>query len=376
MARVSISAALCMAVFAGWAGADAKLPAVEEGSSWIDRWRVDNPTWRGVHLFLQRRDKIAVLERLVTECLAPMGVNVLVLETGYHFQFESHPELAAGDLTKEDARQVSAFCRRHGIRVIPLFNCLGHQSWKTRTTPLLTQYPEFDETPDVPADNKGIYCRSWCPMHPKVNEIVFALLDELADAFEADAFHVGMDEVFLIASDQCPRCKGKDPAELFAKAVNDLHAHLVTEKKLEMLMWGDRLLDIKTMPYPKWQASANGTAPAVDMIPKDIIICDWHYQLLDDYPSVRFFQKKGFRVWPATWDKPDAAMALLNCARKDATDRMLGMLVTGWSTGQAGEYVLGILADKRDPSEFHPSAFGMAKALQTVMATLRDRERK
>src|SRR5260370_1264356 len=83
-----------------------------------------------------------------------------------------------------------------------------------------------------------IYCRSWCPLHPKVNEIVFPLLDEIIDAFQADAFHVGMDEVFLIGSDDCPRCKGKDPAELFAKAVNDLHDHLVRGKKLTMLMWG------------------------------------------------------------------------------------------------------------------------------------------
>ena len=37
-------------------------------------------------------------------------------------------------------------------------------------------------------------------MNPKTNEIVFALIDELIDAFQAKAFHVGMDEVFLFAS--------------------------------------------------------------------------------------------------------------------------------------------------------------------------------
>ena len=36
-----------------------------------------------------------------------------------------------------------------------------------------------------------------------------------------------MDEVFLVVSDQCPRCRGKSPAEVFTTAVNDLHAHLV-----------------------------------------------------------------------------------------------------------------------------------------------------
>ena len=46
-----------------------------------------------------------------------------------------------------------------------------------------------------------------------------------------------------------------------------------------MLMWGDRLLDGKKMRYGKWEAAANGTAPAIDRIPKDIILCDWHYEI-------------------------------------------------------------------------------------------------
>ena len=208
-----------------------------------------------------------------------MGVNRIVLEVNYSFDYKSHPELREGNgMTKAEARELAAFCRDRGIRLIPMFNCLGHQSWASHTAPLLSKYPQFDETPKVPADNKGIYCRSWCPLNPEVNPVVFALIDELIDAFEADAFHVGMDEVFLIASDQCPRCKGKDPAELFAKAVNDLHRHIVGEKKLTMLMWGDRLLDDKQMHYGKWESSANGTAAAIDRIPKDIILCDWHYE--------------------------------------------------------------------------------------------------
>ena len=44
--------------------------------------------------------------------------------------------------------------------------------------------------------NKGIYCREWDPLNPKVNEIVFKLMDEIVDAFKADALHVGMDEIF------------------------------------------------------------------------------------------------------------------------------------------------------------------------------------
>ena len=289
------------------------------------------PAWRGVHLGAPGPSGLPLLKRAIEEVLAPLGVNVIVLEVNYRFEFQSHPELRDGDpLSRAEARDLADFCRQHAIRLILQFNCLGHQSWAKTTFPLLVRYPELDETPEIPLDNPGIYCRSWCPLHPKVNEIVFALMDELIEAFQAEAFHVGMDEVFLIGSEQCPRCRGKDPAELFARAVNDYHRHLVEEKKLTMLMWGDRLLDDREMGYGQWEASRNGTAPAIDLIPKDIIQCDWHYELRDDYPSVRYFQQKGFRVWPSSWKNVEAALALLDCARREATEKMIGHLCTTW----------------------------------------------
>ncbi len=287
--------------------------------------------WQGVHFNNLRPDGIPVFKQAVEQCLAPWGVNTIVLEVGYNFQFKSHPEIASGNgLTHEEAHDLAHFCRAHGIRIIPLMNCLGHQSWKEPPGALLKAHPEFEEIPDIPVDSKEFYCRSWCPLHPDINDIVFDLMDELIDAFEADAFHVGMDEVFIIASKECPRCKDEDPAELFAKAVNDYYRHLVKTKKVSMLMWGDRLLDGQATGYGKWEASINGTAPAIGKIPNDIIICDWHYGKRDDYPSLKIFQDKGFRVWPGTWNKKDAALALLEASQRDQQGGIIGYLNTCW----------------------------------------------
>jgi hypothetical protein len=308
--------------------------------------------WRAVHLFAPWHDEMPMFKRVITEVLAPLGVNVLILEVNYKYAFQSHPELRArgANLTKADARELAQLCANHGIRLIPQFNCLGHQSWAKTTFPLLVKYPELDETPNVPKDNQGIYCRSWCPLHPKTNEIVFALLGELVDAFQADAFHVGMDEVFLIGSDQCPRCKGKDPAELFAKAVNDYHTFLVGEKKLTMLMWGDRLINSKQMHYSEWEASANGTERAIDMIPKDIIVCDWHYGNKEEYLSVPYFQQKGFRVLPASWKDEKAAMSLISYSQKNKTEKMLGHLFTTWYRTQ--DMCPALLGEPRESKDY------------------------
>jgi hypothetical protein len=289
--------------------------------------------WRGLHLINYQSDAaLKGLEELVP-VLAKMGVNVLILEVNYGFEYQSHPELRMGSspISRDGARSLLRTCRKHHIRLIPQFSCFGHQSWAKKTFSLLTTYPELDLTPGAFPENEGIYCREWDPYNPKVYEIVFPLLDELIEAFEADAMHVGMDEVFLIGSEHAPSTRDKDPAQVFAKAVNDLHGHLVKQRGVTMLMWADRFIDAQVFKYGSWEASMNGTAPALDKVPKDIIMCDWHYEPRETYPSVPMFLEKGFRVLPAGWKKVDATKGLIQYSRAQAHAKMLGHLFTTWS---------------------------------------------
>jgi hypothetical protein len=304
--------------------------STDPNAEWLKSWRDSQTTWRGVHVGLANDDQaIALLDAMPK--LAATGVNVLIVEVNYNFEFQSHPELRPERfLSRQKAGALAEAARTQGIRLVPQLNCLGHQSWSKKTLSLLAHYPQFDETPGQFPDNQGIYCRSWCPQNPEVNTVVFALIDEMIDAFQADAFHVGMDEVFLIASEHCPRCRGGDPAKLFARAVNDLHRHIVGERKREMLMWADRLLGAKTMGYSEWEASKNATEGAVDLIPRDIILCDWHYGKQDTYPSVPFLLNKGFRVWPAGWQPLEASLAFSAFARQQKHPRLLGYLCTTW----------------------------------------------
>ncbi len=151
--------------------------------------------WLGVHIMIHGDPAAANLMTSLPD-LRKLGVNVLIVEVNYAFQFTSHPELAdRSGMSKARAGELADACRDNGIRLIPQLNCVGHQSWGAHTSPLLVKYPDFDETPGQFPQNKDIYCRSWCPLHPEVNKVVFALIDELIDAFKADAFHVGMDEI-------------------------------------------------------------------------------------------------------------------------------------------------------------------------------------
>ncbi|GAB4239350.1 MAG: family 20 glycosylhydrolase [Acidobacteriota bacterium] len=327
---------------------------------------------RGLHLSAPDKEDVPLLVSFIEEDLPREGVNVLVLEIGYGFRFPSHPELAAeGALDAGDVRALLRAARSRDIRLIPQLNCLGHQSWAEHTFPLLVKYPEFDETPGQYPNNEGIYCRSYCPLHPDVHRVVFALIDDLVTAFDAKDFHVGMDEVFLIASEHCPRCRGKDPAELFAGEVRALYDHLA-EKGVRMWMWGDRFLDGKTTGIGKWEAAENGTHPAVDRVPKDIVICDWHYEYSPPTPG--YFALKGFPVVVSPWRKTDVALHQLGRVRllREATnptlaERAWGVLQTTWCN--PAEFVR---AYREDPKVRSDSAREAAACFKALFKALRE----
>jgi hypothetical protein len=293
----------------------------------------DHP-WRALHVISYTTDERLESFSQQLPQLAEMGINCLILEVNYGFEFQSHPEVRQGErpITPVGAKRFLAACHKNGIELVPQFMCLGHQSWSRNTFPLLTKYPELDLTPGAFPNNEGIYCREWDPMNPKTNDIVFALIDELIDAFEAKAFHIGMDEVFLLSSEHAPSTKDLDPADVFAKVVNDLHGHIVKKRGLTMLMWADRLIDGDRFSFGEWEASKVGTAPAVDKIPKDVILCPWHYELREKYESLPMFMEKGFRILPASWKKTDATLALIRDARVNQRDgRVVGHIFTTWS---------------------------------------------
>lgn len=302
---------------------------------------------KGLCVGAPAREDVDEFIALIEKELAPAGLNTLILRVDWGYDYSSHPELV-GDhpLQKKDVRKLVKCCKEHAIRLIPQINLLGHQSWATKPGRLLEVYPEFDETPGVkfPEEYKwpnpdGLYCKSYCPLHPDVHRIVFDLVDEIVDVFEADAFHAGMDEVFYLGHKQCPRCNGLDPAVLFAGEVTKIRNHLAESGK-ELWIWGDRLIDGKTTGIGEWEGSYNNTHRAIDLIPKDVMICDWHYEKA--HPTPVLFASKGLRVAACPWRDANVAVeqvSLLNLLRKNSSREMApryaGMLHTYWSSARS-----------------------------------------
>ena len=298
---------------------------------------------RGFCIAAPGSDRVDEFVKFIDQELAPRKVNVLIIRIDYNYAFERHPELRDSSvLTKAEVKKMVEACRKNNIQLMPQVNMLGHQSWADKIGNLLKAYPQLDETPHVamPANYKwpnadGLYCKSYCPLHPELHPITFSVIDEICDAFETNAFHAGMDEVFYIGDDKCPRCQGRDKAELFAGEVNAISNHLALKNR-KLWIWGDRLIDGKTTGIGLWEGSYNNTYRAVDMINKDVIICDWHYERPDQ--TAIYFATKGLNVVTCPWRNPENAVKQTQdmfryraYVTPEMKNRLQGMMQTVWS---------------------------------------------
>lgn len=289
----------------------------------------DNYPWksRAVLFFAPEPRDVDRFCRFIEDFLVPDGIDTLVLIIRYNFMFRSHPECRSDDpLTVEDIHKMRAVCRRHGIELIPDMNLLGHQTamYAHRPDSFLRAHPEFSE---IPVREKQNIHWVLCPSHPDLFPILADLMDEVMDAFESKYFHFGCDEVFTVGA--CERCRGTDPGDLFANWVNRIAAHIKSRGVIPM-MWGDRLLNESECHYGSWESSVNGTWTALGKVDTDIILCDWHYENNETYPSVEKLTEAGFKIYLCTFASAENAERFFNYAKAHDNGNILGIMSTTW----------------------------------------------
>lgn len=258
---------------------------------------------RAVHVVINRLS-IDEMKRQV-DMAGSAGFNTMILDFGNKVAFKNFP----GPLSKtawsvDELVAVVGYIRSKGLEVIPGVPLLSHQ-WQF----LASTHPElmFDGT-------------SYNPSKPNVYKLVFPYLDEVIVAIHPKAMHIGHDEV-----------SDKMPVEYFLRDVNLIHDYLAN-KYIETWMWGDMLISRKEFPKMlPWAVNGNGSGYGGmlrNALPKDIVICDWHYSDAgDEFPSLAAFKKDGFRVLGAGWRNIQTTKKFSQYAALNGAD---GMIVTTW----------------------------------------------
>lgn len=277
---------------------------------------VPHHPFRGVHLYIPGAQYMDYAKRLVKYLFSPMGYNAIIMEVAGGMKFDSHPlinekmeeavekgkkgewppfphgSVAEGKaVEKAVLKDLISYIRGFGIEVIPEIQSLGHVQFMTQAYPEIAEIPEEEDgavkdTRGEDARPASFYKHCYCPSNPRSYEILFDLIDEIVEVFEPKEYvHMGHDEVYEIGV--CKVCKQKDPADLFAYDINKIHDYL-EKKGLKMMIWADMLQLGSKRKYK--------TPPAIDMIPKDILLLDfvWYFHLDDDIED--HLLSHGFKV--------------------------------------------------------------------------------
>ena len=120
------------------------------------------------------------------------------------------------------------------------------------------------------------------------------------------------------------------PAQLFADDVRKLRDYWA-RRGATVILWGDMLLDPAKLPGG--HGSFNGGPPlqigdALPLLPKDIIIADWHYgDDFTDFQSLAMFKANGLRTIATPWTLPGNIWNFTRAARRGGS---LGVIGSTW----------------------------------------------
>jgi hexosaminidase len=221
--------------------------------------------WRGLMIDVSRHfEPVSVIERTL-DAMTVAKLNVfhwhLSDDQGFRAESKKFPrftETASDGLfyTQDQMREVVAYARARGIRVVPEFDMPGHtSSW-------ILAYPEYGAGEDIKELPRvfGIPQAELDPSNEKTFKFLDAFIGEMSEIFPDAYFHIGGDETAGKGWMENPRIAAFMQKKGF-KAPSDLQAY-----------FNQRLLPILTKHGKKmvgWDEILN---PA---LPKDIMIQSW-----------------------------------------------------------------------------------------------------
>lgn len=162
-----------------------------------------------------------------------------------------------------------------------------------------------------------------------------SLYKEAISVTNPDLFLIGHDEIKGLS--EYSKVYGKTTSELFTFSVRKLHNWL-KGKGIRTALSGDMLLDNSSRTFPMDANSNNpiynsgATHLAIDRLPKDVAIVDWHYGFMDSYQSINYFVEKGFDVYGCSWFKPRVAKKMVETVLQSKAKGIIGSDWGFWAT--------------------------------------------
>lgn len=201
--------------------------------------------------------------------------------------FCSSDEKYGGYYTKEEIRDIIAFCSERFIEVIPEIDMPGH------TSAILHVFPQLGckKEPVEIKQRQGIYKDNLCIGNPETAGFIRRLLDELCELFPGGYFHIGGDEAPNDNRRTCALCNEAlkkygitDFAALQCRFADSVAEYLASKGK-KTIVWNDLLKGgsvNRNITVQKWMDMKNRSFDAANE-GSPVIVSDFN-PYYADYP--------------------------------------------------------------------------------------------
>ena len=269
---------------------------------------------RILHLVLSEKPDVKKMKSTI-DLARYYHYNHIIIQLKKHVQLQSMEGIATnGAWSKNEFLEVVNYAKEHNLKVIPEINFLTHQKHLFSDPSLLYTNQTYN------------------PSNKKVYELAFKIIDELCQLIQPEFFHIGHDELYgLSTATKNSKNKKILPAKLFLYDIQKLNTY-IGSKNVKTMMWGDMFLyasDFPEMNYHPMHANLS-YKNILPQIPKNIIICDWHYFDKQSFSTINYFTKNGFVTYGATWWRLDCALAFTNYIYKNVPYTKSGIITTTW----------------------------------------------
>jgi len=262
-----------------------------------------------------------------------MQYTHVVLEFWGMLRYDCLKELAwPNAFDKDYARSVVKEIEDMGMEAIPMQNHLGHAS-ACRVSG--GKHVVLDQNPRL-ANLFSPDGWSWNIDSKAAHDLLKEVRRELYEIYPgAKYFHLGCDEVYSYE-------KGDEDQRKMRNFLHDLIEEVKAEGKTPII-WGDMLLNPdaigvnsrRQVPRPEKPYFCGCDTPEnaekmIGAIPKDTVIADWHYDVLEaPIETSVYLKNKGFNVLGAPWFKNPNCQAHVDTIKEH---QLFGLMVTTWHT--------------------------------------------
>ncbi|MDF2441517.1 MAG: hypothetical protein JWN98_2501 [Abditibacteriota bacterium] len=274
--------------------------------------------FRGVHWF-PSASGAGFHKKMIERVLSRHKINACVIQSEAA-RWDTNPKMAApNSISKDDLRALVQVCRENFIEPIPLINVPGHAEWMFRNG----QNLDLAEDPQTPY--------AYSVNNPKSLLFVQQVLDEAIEVFQPKYLHLGHDEVTMHGRFPNPENpfyeSGKSAGDLVIENLRHLHGWL-KERGVQTMIWGDMLIAPEEGVDAAHAPSTEEAKRRRALVPRDVIITDWHYGSNESYPSLELFKSAGLSTIAATWHTPLNIHFFTRAAKASGAR---GVLQTTWA---------------------------------------------